>query len=62
MLGDVIQRFNGKTVHTQQDLFTAMDECKVGETVKLEVLRNGPNGLEKRTVNITLAERSRGSE
>lgn len=55
VLGDVVQRFNGKEVLTQQDLFAALDECKVGQTVKMDVLRNGS----PKTVSITLAERVR---
>lgn len=55
VLGDVVQRFNGKEVQTQQDLFAAIDECKVGQTVKVDVLRNGST----KTVSVTLAERVR---
>lgn len=52
-LGDVIQKVNGQPITKQQDLFRLLDECKIGDTVKMEVLRDG----KPKTLSVTLAER-----
>jgi serine protease Do len=47
--GDVILEYNGKQVHTAQDLSLAVAETKVGAPAKVQVLRNGsPLSLEVR--------------
>ncbi|XP_059640006.1 protease Do-like 1, chloroplastic [Cornus florida] len=39
ILGDIITSVNGKKVTNGSDLYRALDQCKVGETVTVEVLR-----------------------
>lgn len=56
MIGDVIVGLNGKPVRKEGDLFEALDNCKVGDTVQVEVLRG--KGARKETVKVTLAERA----
>lgn len=55
VIGDVIVGFNGKPVKTEGDLFDMLDKSKVGESVKVDVLRQGEK---KVTVSVTLAERA----
>ncbi|CAI0456109.1 unnamed protein product [Linum tenue] len=39
ILGDIITSLNGKKVANGSDLYRILDQCKVGETVTIEVLR-----------------------
>lgn len=39
ILGDIITSVNGKKVSSGSDLYRILDQCKVGETVTVEVLR-----------------------
>ncbi|CAH1420665.1 unnamed protein product [Lactuca virosa] len=39
ILGDIITSVNGKKVSNGSDLYRILDQCKVGETVSVEVLR-----------------------
>ena len=41
VLGDVITAIDGKPIKKVEDLFTVLKEYKVGDTVTLEVVRNG---------------------
>ena len=41
MLGDIIQQADGKPVRRADDLFAALERHKAGETIKLQVLRDG---------------------
>jgi S1-C subfamily serine protease len=49
-LGDVIVGIDGQAVHKQADLFKALDDHKVGDHVKVTVMRDG----QKRDVDVTL--------
>jgi S1-C subfamily serine protease len=40
-LGDIVTAVNGKSVRSGNDLFSALDEFKVGDTVTLTILRDG---------------------
>jgi S1-C subfamily serine protease len=40
-LGDIIQQADGKPVQRVDDLFAALERRKAGETMKLQVLRDG---------------------
>jgi len=40
LLGDIIVAFNGKPIRSVRDLLNALDECQVGQTVVLTVLRD----------------------
>jgi S1-C subfamily serine protease len=40
VLGDIIVGADGKTVKTAADLYRALDRCKVGQVVDLELLRS----------------------
>ena len=55
VIGDVIVGFNGQAVKKEGDLFDMLDTSKVGESVQVEVLRNGEK---KVTVTVVLAERA----
>ena len=39
--GDIIISFNGSKVSTAVDLRTKLNECKVGDTVEITIMRNG---------------------
>lgn len=39
--GDVLQRINGKTVHTFEDVVSIINAAKPGEQVQLDILRDG---------------------
>ncbi|HTJ47733.1 MAG TPA: trypsin-like peptidase domain-containing protein [Kofleriaceae bacterium] len=49
-LGDVIVGLDGQAVHKQQDLFKVLDDHKVGDRMKVTLMRDG----EKRDVDVTL--------
>lgn len=54
-LGDIITGINGKPVASAEDLYSVLDDCKVGQTVTVDFLRDG----EKRgTARVTLVDRS----
>ncbi len=46
-LGDIITKINGKEVNTRDDIFQILEKFKIGDTVKLEFLR------EKKKVKVT---------
>ncbi|MBP1911563.1 site-2 protease family protein [Thermococcus stetteri] len=50
--GDVIVGINGQEIKTMEDFMEFMDKTKPGETLELDVLRNG----EKLSLKLTLAE------
>ena len=49
-LGDVIVGVDGAAIHKQQDLYRALDDHKVGDRIKLTVMRDG----QKRDVDVKL--------
>ncbi len=49
-LGDVIVGVDGAAIHKQQDLYRALDDHKVGDRIKLTVMRDG----QKRDVEVKL--------
>ena len=51
---DVVVGLDGKPVRSHRDLLVALDDCKVGQTVRLEVVR--VNEGTKRTVTATLTD------
>jgi S1-C subfamily serine protease len=51
--GDVITKFDGKTVNSMQNVADAVDNHKVGDKVDVEIVRNGKS----KTLTITLANR-----
>jgi len=53
--GDIILSIGGRPVSTLMDYLGALENTKPGDTVVLEILRNGS----KTTLNITLSERPR---
>ncbi len=50
VLGDLIVAIDGKPVHTTDDLFSVIDDHKVGDIVKITILREG----RKMEVNVKL--------
>uniref|UniRef100_A0A164VW60 PDZ domain-containing protein n=1 Tax=Daucus carota subsp. sativus TaxID=79200 RepID=A0A164VW60_DAUCS len=50
ILGDIITSVNGKKVSNGSDLYRILDQCKVGDTVTVEVLRG--DHVEKIPVNL----------
>lgn len=53
VLGDIITMIKGRTITSASDLFRALDQCSVGETVEMEVLR----GDSKQILEVTLGDR-----
>lgn len=53
ILGDVIVGMKGQKVRTESDLFSVLDECRVGEVVEVVVRR----GDYTRVLNVQLADR-----
>jgi S1-C subfamily serine protease len=51
--GDIITSANGTKINSLADLYSALEDNKPGETVKVEVIRSG----KPVTLNITLADR-----
>ena len=45
---------NGKAIKLQKDLFGALDDLKPGDTVQLDIVREG----KQEQVSVTLGERS----
>jgi len=56
-VNDVIVEFNGQPVQDQNDLIGKVAATAVGQTVALTFLRELDGKLDRRTVNVTLAER-----
>ena len=56
-VNDVIVEFNGQTVQDQNDLIAKVAGTAVGQTVALTLLRDVDGKLDRRTINVTLAER-----
>ncbi|KAK9820272.1 hypothetical protein WJX72_008397 [[Myrmecia] bisecta] len=54
VLGDIITGIDGRPVKVQKDLFEILDDCKVGQKIEVDVLREG----RQRKVPVTLGERS----
>ncbi|KAG1653391.1 hypothetical protein FOA52_008486 [Chlamydomonas sp. UWO 241] len=59
VLGDVITGINGRPVAGFSDLYNALDEQRVGDTVTVQLLRNG--GEVKGEASVTLGERIIGT-
>lgn len=41
VLGDIIVGLDGRTIKLQRDLFEALDEKRPGDTVSVDILRDG---------------------
>ncbi|MGC8972272.1 MAG: S1C family serine protease [bacterium] len=54
--GDIIVEFNGEKITTADDLVVRVMRCKVGDKVKLGIVR----GDQRLTIEVTLEERPRG--
>ena len=52
-IGDVIVRFDGKTVRTREDLIIGIRQYRVGDEIEIEAIRDG----ERMTIALTLGER-----
>ena len=52
--GDIIVEVDGLEVKTLMDLFSALEDNKPGETVKVKVIR----GRSEKVLTVTLSERS----
>ncbi|WIA08671.1 hypothetical protein OEZ85_008098 [Tetradesmus obliquus] len=52
--GDVIIALNGRQVLNGGDLFNALEQCAIGEKVKLAVLRSTDQGQQQLEVDVTL--------
>ncbi len=53
--GDIIVKFDGKTVTSSEDLANDVDAKRPGDTVSIELLRpNGKGNYEPKTVSVTL--------
>ena len=53
-LGDIITGIDGSVVKNYRDLYEVLDQKQVGQTVKIEVMRNRG----KQTLSLTLGGRS----
>ena len=51
-VGDIIVSFNGQAIESDADLSAALKKCSVGDTVNMQIRRNGRDY----TVDITLSE------
>jgi len=56
-VNDVIVEFNGQAVQDQNDLIAKVASAAVGQTVRLTFLRDIDGRLDRRIVDVTLAER-----
>ena len=54
ILGDILTGINGKAIKLQKDLFGALDDLKPGDTVQLDIIREGKQDQ----VSVTLGERN----
>ena len=50
--GDIILSFNGSKVKNAVELRTKLSECKVGDSVEVQIMRNG----QVESVNVVLEE------
>ena len=50
--GDIITAVEGKSIKSREQLYTALQKFKIGQTVRLKVYRDGKNA----DVAVTLAE------
>jgi serine protease Do len=50
---DIVTGFNGRPIFTMDQLIAEIRQCQVGDTVALNILRDGTDAL---TVNVTLGE------
>ncbi len=55
---DIITEVNGKSVRSPGDLIRAITDVKVGEAVKLDILRKN----DKKSIKVTVAQRPAGGE
>lgn len=53
-VGDIVRKIDGKTMKTNEDVIKTIGKKKVGDTVKLEILRNSS---EKKTLNLKVGDR-----
>jgi S1-C subfamily serine protease len=51
--GDIITAVNGMKTNTLADLYSALEACKPGDRVKVDIIRGGKES----TLDITLADR-----
>ena len=58
-INDIIVEFNGQQVQDSQDLIAKIAATPVGQTVTLGYLRDVDRKLDRRTVDVTLADRSK---
>ncbi len=54
---DIIIEFGGQTITNERDLISKVAGTEVGQTVPVTYLREANNKLERRTANVTIAER-----
>ena len=58
ILGDIIVRIESRTIKGSSDLFAALDDCKVGDTIDVEVLRESTTAAPRKEIlKVLLAER-----
>lgn len=53
--GDIITNFNGQKIASVDDLSSAINSCKIGDTVSLDIIRQGNKQV---TLSVTLAEKN----
>lgn len=63
-LGDLITNVNGQIVNHVEDLLSAIEECKEGDIVTLNIIRfnyNSSNDIQKqsKTIHVTLTTRDK---
>lgn len=54
VIGDVIVGLNGQKIRSEGELFDALDRCKVGQKVTVDILRRG---TERMTLTVTLGDK-----
>jgi membrane-associated protease RseP (regulator of RpoE activity) len=57
LVGDLLKTFNGQAIKSKDDLGRAIGSTKVGDQVKVELLRKSETGLNPKTVNGVMAVR-----
>jgi S1-C subfamily serine protease len=57
ILGDILMSVDGRPLRDYGDLFAVLDERRVGDRIRLEVLRDG----KRLTLAVTLGERAQGT-
>jgi S1-C subfamily serine protease len=55
--GDIITSIKGKPVEKEGDLFSALDECRPGEVVEMELQKGVGADAKTRKVQVRLTER-----